>query len=303
MADDVTPLASLSLTHVYYVRSLRPLQVQTASTNPSFSAQQNPDDPVSLLCAWLALVPQALCVVYATLIWSTREAEVILMFAGQLACEAANFALKRLIKEERPARIHATGGKGYGMPSSHAQFAFFWAVAVGLFLLGRHTPKEKQLQLQQKQKEKKQATNGNTTTTNGPGNGNVGLFKTLTDSATDLERYAHEPWSFAHRFVASLGALGLAGAVAWSRIYLGYHTEKQVLVGCGAGTLCAVAWFVVTHVVRQSGLLGQILDFPVVRWFRVRDLVVEEDLLQAGWEKWEEQRLARREVEERKKEL
>jgi dolichyldiphosphatase len=28
--------------------------------------------------------------------------EVILMFAGQLACEALNFALKRLIKEERP---------------------------------------------------------------------------------------------------------------------------------------------------------------------------------------------------------
>ncbi|KAK1776499.1 phosphatidic acid phosphatase type 2/haloperoxidase [Copromyces sp. CBS 386.78] len=282
MDDDVTPLASLSLTHVYY----------------------NPDDPISLLCAWLALVPQALCVVYATLIWSTREAEVILMFAGQLACEAANFALKRLIKEERPARIHATGGKGYGMPSSHAQFAFFWAVAVGLFLLGRHTPKEKQQQRKQREK-KKEVTKGNGTTigTTGNGNGNGGLFKTLTDSATDLERYAHEPWSFAHRFVASLGALVLAGAVAWSRIYLGYHTEKQVLVGCGAGTLCAVAWFVVTHVVRQSGLLGQILDFPVVRWFRVRDLVVEEDLPQAGWEKWEEQRVAKREVEERKKGL
>lgn len=220
------------------------------------------------------------------------------MFAGQLACEAANFALKRLIKEERPARIHATGGKGYGMPSSHAQFAFFWAVAVGLFLLGRHTPREQQ---QQKQGKKKQVTNGNTT--NGTGNAGPSLFKTLTDSATDLERYAHEPWSFAHRAVASLGALVLAGAVAWSRTYLGYHTEKQVLVGCGAGTLCAVAWFVVTHVVRQSGLLGQILDFPVVRWFRVRDLVVEEDLPQAGWEKWEEQRVARREVEERKKGL
>ncbi|KAK3499243.1 phosphatidic acid phosphatase type 2/haloperoxidase [Neurospora hispaniola] len=279
MADNVTPLASLSLTHVYY----------------------NPDDPISLLCAWLALVPQALCVVYATLIWSTREAEVILMFAGQLACEAANFALKRLIKEERPARIHSTGGKGYGMPSSHAQFVSFWAVALGLFLLARHTPREQQQQQKQKQREKKKQVTNVKTTKNGSGNGS--LFKTLTDSATDLERYAHEPWSFAHRFVASLGALVLAGAVAWSRTYLGYHTEKQVLVGCGAGTLCAVAWFVVTHVVRQSGLLGQILDFPVVRWFRVRDLVVEEDLPQAGWEKWEEQRVARREVEERKKAL
>jgi dolichyldiphosphatase len=57
---------------------------------------------LSFVSAWLALIPQALCVSYATLVWSTREVEVILMFAGQMACEALNFALKRLIKEERP---------------------------------------------------------------------------------------------------------------------------------------------------------------------------------------------------------
>lgn len=65
-------------------------------------APQNPDDPVSFFSAWLALFPQALCVSYATLIWATREVEVILMFAGQMGCEALNFLLKRLIKEERP---------------------------------------------------------------------------------------------------------------------------------------------------------------------------------------------------------
>ncbi|KAF3348216.1 putative oxidoreductase [Verticillium dahliae VDG2] len=107
--DDTRPLASLSLTHVYY----------------------DPSDPLSLVCAWLALLPQALCVVYATLAFASREAEVALMFAGQLACEAVNFALKRLIKEARPRRIH---GKGYGMPSSHAQFVAFWALYLVLFL-------------------------------------------------------------------------------------------------------------------------------------------------------------------------
>ena len=79
---DDRPLASLSLTHVHY----------------------NPSDKVSYLCAWLALVPQGLCVAYATLIWSTREAEVLLMFAGQMACEGLNWCLKRYIKEERPRR-------------------------------------------------------------------------------------------------------------------------------------------------------------------------------------------------------
>lgn len=67
---------------------------------------QNPNDPIAHACAFLALVPQALCITYATLIWSTREAEVALMFAGQLACEALNWILKRTIREERPHRMH-----------------------------------------------------------------------------------------------------------------------------------------------------------------------------------------------------
>jgi dolichyldiphosphatase len=41
---------------------------------------------------------------------------------------------------------------------------------------------------------------------------------------------------------------------------------------------------------RKSGLLEYALDTPLLRLFRVRDLVVEEDLPQSGWEKWEEKR-------------
>ena len=71
---------------------------------PDLHRGQDPSDPISYLCAWLALVPQALCVAYAVLLLATREAEVALMFAGQMGCEALNFALKRLIREERPPR-------------------------------------------------------------------------------------------------------------------------------------------------------------------------------------------------------
>lgn len=67
--------------------------------------QQNPDDALSHLSAWLALIPQALCVAYVTLMWATREAEVVMMFVGQMGCEALNFVLKRIIKEERPKRM------------------------------------------------------------------------------------------------------------------------------------------------------------------------------------------------------
>jgi len=218
------PLASLSLTHVHY----------------------DPTDPISYLCAWLALVPQGLCVVYATLIWSTREAEILLMFAGQMGCEAVNFALKRLIKEERPKQMY---GKGYGMPSSHAQFVAYFSVSLTLFLLFRHTPP-------------KQAT-------------------TL-----------HQPLTLPMRILLSILALCSASSVSWSRIYLNYHTEKQVLVGYAAGAVSAVLWFTATTILRKIGLLEWTLGTPVARLFRMRDLVVEEDLCQAGWEKWEKKKPA-----------
>ena len=86
-----------------YVQSFRP---------PSGASQEvhvdpllkNPVDPLSYASAWLALVPQGLVVVYVTLMWASREIEILLMFAGQMACEILNFALKRLIREERPKR-------------------------------------------------------------------------------------------------------------------------------------------------------------------------------------------------------
>ncbi|KAI1079349.1 PAP2 superfamily protein [Whalleya microplaca] len=222
MSDEFAPLASLSLTHVHY----------------------DPTDGISYLCAWLALIPQGLCVMYATLIWSTREIEIALLFAGQLACEAINFALKRLIKEERPPRMN---GKGYGMPSSHAQFVAYFSVSIALFLLLRHRPPS-------------------------PG----------------VRKRNHTPMSLLERAFWSLVALAMAAAVAWSRVYLNYHTVKQVLVGCAAGTVSALGWFIITSVVRQSGLLAWAMEHPIARWFRVRDLVVEEDLCQAGWEKWDD---------------
>lgn len=211
---------------------------------------QDADDPVSLACAYLALVPQALCVVYATLVLSTREAEIALAFAGQLACEALNFALKRLIKEGRPRRTH---GKGYGMPSSHAQFVAFWSLSLALFLLVRHRPHRHA-----------------------------------------ARRHPHRAWSWPERLLISLAAAALAALVAWSRIYLAYHTSRQVLVGTATGALSALAWFLATAYLRRSGWLAWALDTPLARAFRVRDLVVHEDTCQAGWEKWEETRLAKK---------
>lgn len=215
------------------------------------------------------------------------------MFAGQLGCEAVNFALKRIIKEERPSRIHRTG-KGYGMPSSHAQFVAFWAVAMTLFLLVRHTPSWTAHGFGPRR------GNGSGVTTTGQDGGNNNRKeKTSSGRRTTsswgqdwvmVETYAHRPWSLLERAAASLLVLAVAAAVAWSRVYLGYHTVNQVLVGSLAGTLSAAAWYAVTAVVRETGLLAWALESPVARGLRVRDLVVSEDLAQAGWEKWEDRK-------------
>lgn len=221
------------------------------------------------------------------------------MFAGQLACEAANFVLKRLIKEERPSRIHRTG-KGYGMPSSHAQFVAFWAVAMALFLLVRHTPSWTDHGYGPRSSAAAAVDDGQQ-----QGNSSGRKTKDVTRAAAAaaarrtsswgqdwvmVESYAHRPWTYAERAAASAFVLGVAALVAWSRVYLGYHTVNQVLVGCLAGAACAVAWYAATAAARSTGLLAWALESPFARGLRVRDLVVSEDLCQAGWEKWEDRK-------------
>ena len=137
-------------------------------------------------------------------------------------------------------------GKGYGMPSSHAQFVAFFSLSLTLFLLLRHTPK-------------------------------------------DPSAY-HTPLTLTTRALLSLVAVLCASAVAASRIYLNYHTVEQVLVGCGAGAFSAIAWFLVTTLLRRQGWMEWSLDTKGARMLRMRDLVVEEDLAEAGWERWEAKR-------------
>lgn len=42
--------------------------------------------------------------------------------------------------------------------------------------------------------------------------------------------------------VVAIGALASAAVVCWGRIYLGYHTERQVFVGAAVGAVVAVLW-------------------------------------------------------------
>ena len=104
----------------------------------------------------------------------------------------------------------------------------------------------------------------------------------------------HTPYSFAERLLLSLVACVGAAVVASSRVYLNYHTPKQVLVGCTAGALFAVLWFLLTTLLRRYGWIDWGLDAPLGRLLRMRDLIITEDLADAGWERWDSKRRLRR---------
>jgi dolichyldiphosphatase len=69
-----------------------------------------------------------------------------------------------------------------------------------------------------------------------------------------------------------------------------------VYAGFAVGSLCGVAWFIATSIGRHYGLVDYLLDHGLIRWLRMRDLVVNEDLVDAGWERWETKRLRMREL-------
>lgn len=363
MAD--TPLASLSLTHVHY----------------------NPRDPLSYLSAYLALLPQGLCIVYATLLVSTREIEILFAFGGQLVCEGLNWALKRLIKEERPERVRVLG-KGYGMPSSHAQFVGFWSVYVVLWLWVRFKPrrkvergmmdpmksfvggmngfagtaskgveegaspasekkksKEKEREKdksrdkekerdkdkerekdrdrekdkdvdedKENKKHKKRKSDGAdgkapaSPTTPNPDSDLITINTNHDRNLSSLSpagsptppssvspAYAlqlHHP--HLTKAFLSLVLLSTAFFVSVSRIYLSYHTARQVYIGYLIGAIFASTWFVVTEVARRLGYVDLLLDHPLLRLYRVRDLCCDEDLVELSWGVWEQKRKLRR---------
>jgi len=115
------------------------------------------------------------------------------------------------------------------------------------------------------------------------------LFRHVPTAST-----SYSPSTFLERLLLSLCACAGAGAVAASRVYLNYHTPKQVLVGATAGGIFAVVWFLFTTYLRRYGWIDGALETWLSRKFRVRDLITTEDVQDAGWGRWEARRQAKR---------
>lgn len=147
------------------------------------------------------------------------------------------------------------------MPSSHAQFLFYFATSLSLFLLLRHKPPSSR------------------------------YIKRPTRSVEILDpAYFQKPLVLAERLLLSCLVVTLALSVAWSRIYLAYHTPRQVLVGCAAGAMIAAAWFLITSWLRSNGWVSWGCDTWLGQALRLRDLVTEQDFAEPGWKEWSERR-------------
>ncbi|EAL70188.1 hypothetical protein ACTFIW_003942 [Dictyostelium discoideum] len=93
------------------------------------------DDPFGLFNAYVTLIPIAIAIGVITLILFRRDVRTISIFLGLLFSECTNYVLKKSIKEHRPTMWKELRKQSYGMPSSHSQFMFFFAVLMTLFYL------------------------------------------------------------------------------------------------------------------------------------------------------------------------
>lgn len=100
---------------------------------------------------------------------------------------------------------------------------------------------------------------------------------------------------FAWKLVLYAGIVFWAGAVAFSRFYLSYHTAPQVLWGLGIGIVFGATYYTSVEYIPANypqSFLGRaravVLANPVSTWFRIRDgwAVWEDGGMEEQWKQW-----------------
>ncbi|KAI5743853.1 dolichyldiphosphatase 1 [Diaphorina citri] len=95
-------------------------------------------DLVGKFLALLSLTPFGVLIGFVTLILFRRDLHTVTFFVGLILNEMINMTLKYIIQEPRPARDHIDKvSVPYGMPSSHAQFMWFFSTYILCFVVVR----------------------------------------------------------------------------------------------------------------------------------------------------------------------
>eukprot|EP01112_Ceratiomyxa_fruticulosa_P020560 TRINITY_DN7035_c0_g1_i1.p1 TRINITY_DN7035_c0_g1~~TRINITY_DN7035_c0_g1_i1.p1 ORF type:complete len:223 (+),score=26.75 TRINITY_DN7035_c0_g1_i1:299-967(+) len=206
MSEDVhTALSVLELTTVHY----------------------NAGDRIALVLAYVTLIPLVIVVGFLTLLLFKRDLRTGSFFGGQIVNEGLNYILKKTLKEARPAIIKELK-TDYGLPSSHAQFMYFFAVYATFMFL----------------------------------NENI--------------KFQGKRWNLFFAVVVQI----IAGLVAYSRVYLFYHTSKQVLVGCVIGVFTGSAWYLITEMFLRPYIFPLLEKSWIGEYFYLRDTTNIQNLIQ-----------------------
>ncbi|CAG8433160.1 9561_t:CDS:2 [Diversispora eburnea] len=86
----------------------------------------------------------------------------------------------------------------------------------------------------------------------------------------------------------------------FTRIYLNYHTSKQIIVGNIAGILFAIGWFIlIENILRPLGLFDLIVNSEIAKYLYLRDSSDNENIIRIEYMNWVE--LNKKKNSERKK--
>ncbi|XP_018312274.1 dolichyldiphosphatase 1 [Mycetomoellerius zeteki] len=151
------------------------------------------------LLAVISLMPFVIITGFITLILFRRDLHTIVFFIGVVINECINYILKHMIRQARPMKRDGLYAE-YGMPSTHAQFMWFFAAYATLFIYFR-----------------------------------------LNYNCTITERF----W----RTIVAIGCIVTALLVTYSRVYLLYHSNTQVVWGALIGITLGSAWFLIMHMI------------------------------------------------------
>ena len=79
--------------------------------------------------------------------------------------------------------------------------------------------------------------------------------------------------------------------VSMSRIYLRYHTPRQVLCGGAIGVVLGISWHLVVVILRYFGVVDWILElwFVQIFWFKDGDIGSLEHDLYEEWMIWKKE--------------
>ena len=94
-----------------------------------------------------------------------------------------------------------------------------------------------------------------------------------------------------NRLLRIAGLLTLALSVSYSRVYLTYHSNAQVLVGMALGTTLGALWMFAVSFFRYIGLVDFVLDLKIAEWFYIKDTALQsKSYIADEYARWKSQR-------------